>query len=232
MNNTFQSFLYVGPKKLIISINDEFTFKEYFKKEKLIDNFSDEIMLKNISKFLDENIYFIEKNLNNFIKKIFLIIDYQDFLTIEISIKKKNYNQLLIKKNLKHPLKEAKEECKKTFDEKKIIHTIIENYNIDNKDYSYLPKNIKCDNFSLDIKFICIKISFLQKLQQIFKKYQISINRVICAGYVRNFFPQNDHNIIKNSKEIINGCNENEVQFTIKSQGNVGFFERFFKLFS
>ena len=26
-------------------------------KEKLIDNFSDEIMLKNISKFLDENIY-------------------------------------------------------------------------------------------------------------------------------------------------------------------------------
>ena len=40
-------------------------------------------------------------------------------------------------------------------------------------------------------------------------------------------FPQNDHNIIKNSKEIINGCNENEVQFTIKSQGNVGFFEIF-----
>ena len=86
---------------------------------------------------------------------------------------------------MKHPLKEAKEECKKTFDEKNYSY-IIENYNIDNKDYSYLPKILNVIIF-FDIKFICIKISFLQKLQQIFKKYQISINRVICAGYVRNF---------------------------------------------
>ena len=34
-----------------------------------------------------------------------------------------------------------------------------------------------------------------------------------------------------NSKDIINGCNENEVRFTNKAHKNIGFFEKFFKLF-
>ena len=46
---------------------------------------------------------------------------------------------------------------------------IIENYNIDNKDYSFFPENIKCNNFFLDIKFICISNNLLQKLQEILK---------------------------------------------------------------
>ena len=161
-----------------------------------------------------------------------MIIDYENFLPVKISIKKNNNDQVLTKDSLKYSLNEIINECKKTFGERKIIHMIIENYNIDNKDYSSLPENIKCNNFFLDIKFICISNNLLQKLQEILKNYHISINRVVSAKYVRDYSPQNERNLLKNSKDLIDGCNENEIQFVSKSPKYIGFFEKFFKLFS
>ena len=69
-------------------------------------------------------------------------------------------------------------------------------------------------------------------MQEILKNYHISINRVISAKYVHDYFPQNERNLIKNSKELIDGCNENEIQFINKPRKYTGFFEKFFKLFS
>jgi len=230
-NFNFQSFLFISPKKIIISINDEFTFEELYKKENMIRNDINEISFEYINKFLDENILRIEKKLNSFIEKIILIIDSDDFIPIEISVKKKNHNQPLTQESLIYSLNEAKDECKKNFEEKKIAHMIIKNYIIDNNEYSSLPINKICNNFSLDIKFICIPINLIKKFEETLKRYQISINRIVSAGYVLSFFSQNEHNIIRNSKDIINGCNENEVRFTNKAHKNIGFFEKFFKLF-
>ena len=233
MNNNFnfQSFLFISPKKIIISVNDEFTFEEFYKKENIIKNDINEISFEYINKFLDENILKIEKKLNSFIEKIILIVDSDDFIPIEISVKKQNYNQPLTQESLIYSLNEAKDECKKNFEEKKIVHMLIKNYIIDNNKYSSLPKSKICNNFSLDIKFICIPINLIKKFEETLKRYQISINRIVSAGYVLSFFSQNEHNIIRNSKDIINGCNENEVRFTNKAHKNIGFFEKFFKLF-
>ena len=120
---------------------------------------------------------------------------------------------------------------KKLIQKKKIIHIIIKNYKINNKDYSSLPNNIKCDNFSIDIKFICLPKNIHDVLQKVLKKYQISINRLVCSDYVLDFFPQNEHNIFKNTKYLIDGCNENEVIFMDRSSKSMGFFEKFFKIF-
>ena len=233
MNNNFnfQSFLFISPKKIIISVNDEFTFEELYKKENTIKNDINEISFEYINKFLDENILKIEKKLNSFIEKIILIVDSDDFIPIEISVKKQNYNQPLTQESLIYSLNEAKDECKKNFEEKKIAHMIIKNYIIDNNEYSSLPINKICNNFSLDIKFICIPINLIKKFEETLKRYQISINRIVSAGYVLSFFSQNEHNIIRNSKDIINGFNENEVRFINKAHKNIGFFEKFFKLF-
>ena len=230
-NFNFQSFLFISPKKIIISINDEFTFEELYKKENTIKNDTNEISFEYINKFLDENILKIEKKLNSFIEKIILIVDSDDVIPIEISVKKQNYNQPLTQESLIYSLNEAKDECKKNFEEKKIAHMIIKNYIIDNNEYSSLPINKICNNFSLDIKFICIPINLIKKFEETLKRYQISINRIVSAGYVLSFFSQNEHNIIRNSKDIINGCNENEVRFINKAHKNIGFFEKFFKLF-
>ncbi len=231
-NLNFQSFLFISPKKIIISINHISSFEEFYRKEKLIKNSSNKICFKSIKEFLDENIFDIEKILSNFVEKIFLIIDYDNFLPVKISIKKNNYNQFLTKDSLKYSLNEVLDECKKTFGDRKIMHMIIENYNIDNKDYSSLPENIRCNNFFLDIKFICIPNNLFQNLQEILKNYHISINRVISAKYVHDFFPQNERNLLRNTKDLIDGCNENEIQFVNKPPKYIGFFEKFFKLFS
>ena len=233
MNNNFnfQSFLFISPKKIIISVNDEFTFEELYKKENTIKNDINEISFEYINKFLDENILKIEKKLNSFIEKIILIVDSDDVIPIEISVKKQNYNQPLTQESLIYSLNEAKDECKKNFEEKKIAHMIIKNYIIDNNEYSSLPINKICNNFSLDIKFICVPINLIKKFEETLKRYQISINRIVSAGYVLNFFSQNEHSIIRNAKDIINGCNENEVRFINKAHKNIGFFEKFFKLF-
>ena len=228
----FQSFLYLSPKKIIISIHDEITFEEFYKKEKKIDNNSKKILLEHLYKFLDENILKIEKNFKNFIESLILIIDDDSFLPVEISIKKKNFNQYLTKESLTYSLNEVKDECKKTHQEKKIIHIIIKNYKIDSKDYSTLPKNIKCDNFSIDVKFICISKNTYDVLQKTLKKFQISIERLVCSEYVLDFFAQNEHDIFKNTKYLIDGCNENEVIFMNRSPKSMGFFEKFFKIFS
>jgi hypothetical protein len=54
---------------------------------------------------------------------------------------------ILIFKNLNYLLNEAKDHCKKTIKKKKIIHMLIDNYQIDDKNYSFLPENLKCKIF-------------------------------------------------------------------------------------
>jgi len=107
---------------------------------------------------------------------------------------------------------------------------LIENYLIDNKVYQFLPKKLECNNFSLDIKFICLSDNLIKSLEKSLEKYQISINHIISANYVENFF-KNNHDLFKKVREIINGCNPNEVKFYNKTQKNQGFFEKFFNFF-
>ena len=90
---------------------------------------------------------------------------------VKISVKKNNHNDYINLKSLNHLLYEAKESCKKTIDQKKIIHMIINNFQIDDKSYSLLPKDIKCQNYSLDLELICLSENFLRELEIILKKY-------------------------------------------------------------
>ena len=102
---------------------------------------------------MNQNIFKIEKKIGNFIKKILIVTDLEDFLTVEVSIKKKINDNLV---DLKYLLNEAKDSCKNTIDERRIIHMIINSYCIDDIIYSSLPKDFKCKNFSIDVRFICL----------------------------------------------------------------------------
>ena len=80
-----------------------------------------------------------------------------NFLTINISIKKNNYGDKITRDKLIHLLNEAKIVCKKTIGIDRITHMVIDNYLIDGKNYSLFPKDLKCDSFSLDLRFICLE---------------------------------------------------------------------------
>ena len=104
-------------------------------------------------------------------------------------------------------------------------------YRINNNDYSTLPRNLICNNYSLDINFICLSINLVSKLEDCLQRYQISINKIISAQYVKSYFNNKD-DLFKNTKKITEGCNPNEVEFYVKTSKNKGFFEKFFNFFS
>ena len=154
------------------------------------------------------------------------------FFSVKISVKKNNHNDYINLKSLNHLLYEAKESCKKTIDQKKIIHMIINNFQIDDKSYSLLPKDIKCQNYSLDLELICLSENFLRELEIILKKYHISLNRVVSADYIKDFCSTDDRDIFLMAEMIVNGHNPNEVILIDKPEKNEGFFEKFFNFFN
>ncbi len=229
-NIDLEAYLLISQKKLIISVNTNFDNKIY-QNELMLQKKFDNIDLIQLDEFLHQNIFKIEKQSKNFIKNISIILDLNIFFPIEISVKKNNYEDKIDMDDLKHILYEAKDDCKKTLQGNKISHMLIDCYKFDGDSYSYLPKDIRCKNYSLDIRFICISDNLIQSLENILKKYQISLKQVLSAKYIKNFLTDADKSIFEVAKRIINGHNPNEVRFINKSLKNKGFFEKFFNFF-
>ena len=226
--DNFQTYLYISEKNLIISVRDNFDKKNYEKKILFQQNLN-YLDLEILNNFLNDNVYKIEKSINDFVKKIFIIIDLNIFFKVDISIKKENNENLI---NLKYLLNEAKDSCKKTIDDRKIIHMVINSYLINDVQHSTLPKDLTCQNFSLDIKFICLPNIFVKNLEDILKSYQISLGKIISAQYLYEFQSKDENDLFLTSKRIVRGNNPNEVILVDKSPKKLGFFEKFFNFFS
>ena len=228
----FETYLFIDSKKLVICVIEKKTFIVLFKEEKLLDDCNEDFNLKKLDNFLAKTILKIEKILKNFVKDIYIILDDKEFFSIEISIKKDHNGNSISQENLINPLNMLKNLCQFSFKDKKIIHMLIENYQIDGKDYSILPKNLKCNNFSLDVKFICLSKDLIEHYELILKKYHILVNQMLNAEYIRQFQDQQNPNIYTTASRIISGYNNNEISLVNKTLKNKGFFEKFFDLFS
>ena len=71
-NSDFETFLYISKNKYQIFVYDKNNLKNLYNEEIENDN---EIELNILSKFIDNNIYKIEKMIKNFIRNIILIIE-------------------------------------------------------------------------------------------------------------------------------------------------------------
>ena len=231
-NLEFETYLLVSPQKYLISIEKKINFENIFRKEKTFEKKIDKFSLDELNNFLNQNIYNAEKDLNNFIKEINLILDCNDFFHIQLSLKMNNHGELLTNKNLDHLLNEAKNQCRNTLIDKKIIHVIVDNYLVDNKNYEFMPQKLSCSFFSIDVSFICLSNNFIKPIEDVVKKYQISINKIISLKYMKELFLNEDLDVIKMAKDTIDGYNQNEVVLISKKTKNIGFFEKFFHFFS
>ena len=93
-NSDFETFLYISKNKYQIFVYDKNNLKNLYSEE---IGYSYEIELNTLSKFLDDNIYKIEKKIKNFIRSIILIIEDNKILEIGISLKKKITKKMKIK---------------------------------------------------------------------------------------------------------------------------------------
>ena len=231
-NLNFEVFLFFSPKKIKISVNRKTGFELIFKNEFFFEYNSTQLNFDKLDFFLNENIFKIEKILGNFVEKMNIIIETTDFFNLQISMKKHNYNENINSSTILYLIKSAKYQCENTIKNMRIIHILIDNYLIDNVNFTELPLNQKCKNFSLDISFICLPDELIKHVEKTLKKFQISVNQILSASYIYKYASDNDINFFEMTSKIIGGHNKNEVKLVNKVSKNKGFFEKFFDLFS
>ena len=228
----FETFLYVSNEKYQVSVFDKKKLKNLYNEELKFDYKFNSLDFNNLTKFLDENIYKIEKSVGDFVKNIILIIESDKNLNVNISIKKKLYDNFLSQKHLENNLIELKDLYKENYQDQSIMHMIIINNTINDEKYSRFNNNVKGKNFFLEVNFISISNELIISLNKNLEKYQIKVSQYMCGNYIKNFFDNDQNEISLKAHRLINGQNVNEVALVAKDIENKGFFEKFFQLFS
>ena len=228
-NSDFETFLYISKSKYQIFVYDKNNLKNLYSEE---IGYSDEIELNTLSKFLDDNIYKIEKKIKNFIRSIILIIEDDKILEIGISLKKKNYEKSENQKQLENSLVEVKDIFKENYQDLLIMHMVIVE-----KENNFLLNNANNNNdyLFLEVNFISIPNKFTFYFDKLLENHQINIKRYMSGDYIKSFFDiesKESMELFVMANKLNDGLNKNEVQLISKSKENRGFFEKFFQLFS
>ena len=228
-NSDFETFLYISKSKYQIFVYDKNNLKNLYNEE---IGYSDEIELNTLSKFLDDNIYKIEKKIKNFIRSIILIIEDDKILEIGISLKKKNYEKNENHKQLENSLVEVKDIFKENYQDLLIMHMVIVE-----KENNFLLNNANNndDYLFLEVNFISIPNKFTFYFDKLLENHQINIKRYMSGDYIKSFFDiesKESMELFVMANKLNDGLNKNEVQLISKSKENRGFFEKFFQLFS
>ena len=227
-----ETYLSISPNKFGIYLLDPKKNINLYKEELSFENNSENIDFVYLNKFLEENIFKIEKLNGDFIENIFLIVKSLDVVNLEIGIKKKNYENSVNKKYLVNAVTEVKDLVKETYQDSKIIHIIIKNLQINDNDFLSIQKSFESKDLGLEISFISINHNLIFQLEKILEKYQIKINRYLCGSYIGEFSRVHGAEFSTMANKIIKGFNKNEVELVKKNEENRGFFEKFFQLFS
>ena len=225
----FETFLFISKNKYQIFVYDKDNLKNLYNEE---IKFNDGIELDNLSNFLDENIYKIEKKINNFIRNIILIIEDDKVLELGISIKKKYYEKHIDQKYLESSLVELKEVFKENYQDQTIMHMIIVNNDKNENNFQLNNLNNNDDCLFLEVNFISIPNNLTFYFDKLLENYQIKIRRYMSGNYIKSYFDKDETDLSMMANKLNNGLNINEVQLVSKSIENRGFFEKFFQLFS
>ena len=228
----FETNLIISYGKFEIFLLDIKNFKNIYHEEFNFRDVSGELDFNLLNEFLENNIFKIEKLAGNFINHINIVIENKSILISNISIKKKNYTGEITSVTLESMLTDVKDLFKENYNQNKLIHMIVDKYIIDGVSYSSLQDQISNDEVCLEIKLISISNLIILEIEKILKKYQIQVNKFLDKEYVKDFFLGKQLDISQMAHNLKNGMNKNEIQITSKSSKKLGFFEKFFQLFS
>ena len=229
--NDLQHYLSISPNKFGIYLLDTKSLENLYKEEITFNHDRNFLNYDLLKKFLDDNIFKIEKLNGKFVDNIILILEDNNIFNLELGIKKKNYNLSITREYLENLIIEAKDLFRENHQDQEIIHMIINKYFINGKTYSLLEENMKCDNFGLEFQFKSISNNIIYDLNKILENYQIKVTKYLDGSYVKTFF-NSEMSLVKMSYKILCGYNQNEVIFVSKSTKKLTIFEKFFQLFS
>ena len=230
----FDIYIDLSSNKLSIGAFEKLaSHSTFFKEYNCLTNLNkDQLNFTNTEKIIEKNIFEIEKETGEFLNDIYLMVETPDSISINLSLIKDNEGKKIEKKNVQYLVHDAKQQILRSHHSKKIIHIIISNYVIDNVVYNYLPLDINCNKFSIDIKFICFPKNLIKKLEEIFNNHEIFINKIICTNYVKSFTKNKSYvNVCESGLKLVEGINRQEVVIVPRKLEKKGFFERLFYFF-
>ena len=233
-NDDFINLFFIKKYSFLATCFSRFDLTCLYKNEMILKDHQNELKIDKFKNFLDDNIYKIEKNNNQFVRDINLVIEDEKFLTINLCIKKNILGNLNFKKENLDLISKIKNEIRLNYKEFSIIHILINNYLVDGVDIK-IDKNltsIDCKDFSIEITFILMSSFSILEYQKVFANYQISVNKIVSEEYLRNYSLLEKTNYLDAALKILLGNNPNEVVILTKKVENRGFFEKFFHLFS
>ena len=227
----FRSFFSVSNKEVSIYVkninSDEIVF---FKKEKIDNNYS-HLHNDRLQNFFVEKIDEIEEQIKLFVDNISLIIESENIVSIQFSLKQKIENKVTSLDELKSLLLVGQEEILKYNQNLLIIHFLVDLINIDGKIVETIEDQLVKKFMCIDLRFICINQNTVDEFKNLFKKKQIFLEKIFSAEYLKEFMTNNE-NIINSIDKVERGINKLEVSLVPKKSIKKGFFERFFDYFS
>ena len=185
----FKTYIDFGASKIRIGIFDKnFSRVIFFSEKKWLTAFnSKHLNLDESKKILHDLILSAEKKIGNYIKNINLMFDPQDLDSIDFSIKSNLENKKINIKEIKLLLQESRQLILKYYFDKRIMHTILEKYITDEKEFYTIPKDeIKSNFLILETKFLCYSKKIFDYIDNYFKENHINIKNFFCSSYAKS----------------------------------------------
>ena len=229
--SNLETYLNISPYKFGIYLFDKKNFTNLYQQEIKFEN-NNKLDFKLLNKFLEENIFKIEKLIGNFVNNIYVLVNDYNISKLSLGIKKKNYKKNIKKDFLKEILTEAKDLFKENYQNQKILHLIINRYIVDEKTYVEFNENFKGKHFCIEVEFKYGSKEFINEIHKVLSGFQIKVLKFFDGNYLKEFFKNDKIELSTVFSKIHSGFNENEVEIIVKSNKKSGFFEKFFQLFS
>jgi cell division protein FtsA len=205
-NNNYQIYFDCGFSKLragaFNKVNPRTVF--YAESKFLFDH-------TNIDFEIQKIITSLEKNTNEYINDVNLMIDSPKILSIGISISKKIDGSKIRHEDIQFLIQDAKQQILQNYNSQNIVHIIINNYKINNVDYDYFPSDIECNFICLDILFICLPKEITEYFTNFFYKFAIAINQITCSSYAKAANYKDNFSLNKNISFIDIGFNKTSI---------------------
>ena len=180
----YSSVIDFGSSELRLGVFNENQSKLYFNSKKIIQKNNYDEYLEKIKLLIRD----AESKISTHLENLTVLYDSSDIFTIELSIKKKFEQKITLKDFCSSIVLEAKQLIKNSYSNKKIIHSIVKKYIINDNEFLNIPEKIfKKDSVILEIIFICLPYYKYKNVREIFKKNNLNILSFFSSSLVKSF---------------------------------------------
>tara|TARA_Y100000741_G_scaffold270127_1_gene210247 strand:- start:431 stop:1615 length:1185 start_codon:yes stop_codon:yes gene_type:complete len=182
--DNYSTIIDFGSSEIRLGVFSNQFSKLFFQSKNILEKKNFEEHSKSINFLIRE----AENKISTHLENATVMYDTPTMCTVELSIKKKLDKKIIFKDICASIILEANQLIKDCYTDKKIIHSIIKKYIINDKEYLNIPDNItELDSVILEILFICFPKNQYKSIFEIFKKNNIKILNLFSSSLVKSF---------------------------------------------